>query len=192
MNKRSSRIRINIITYICNVFLQLQFKNDCPNNLCKTNLTLQAEAKYENIGGYFVIGKQDLFIDVKITKTGDASYASVFYIVYPIYISYKNMEKFDGETDVSCSPIDNNNNDTAIITKDDESALSCLFGNPMKNDTGVSFRLFMNIPISVENDDTSMALRMFVNTLSEELEPADNNQTITIDLRHNLEATFLA
>ncbi|XP_053382556.1 integrin alpha-8-like [Mercenaria mercenaria] len=169
---------------------QLQFRNDCPNNLCRTNLTLLAEAKYTNVDGYFVIGNQDLAIDVKVTKTGDSSYGSVFYMVYPQYLSYKNMEKFRGENDVTCSLIDSKNNDTDIVLKEEESAISCLFGNPMSNDTGVGFRLFMKVPISVVNDDSTVMLRMRVTTLSEELEPTDNNQTITINLRHNLEATF--
>ena len=112
--------------------------------------------------------------------------------MHPSYIGYKNVEKLRGETDVTCSPIDGKSNDTSDKIKEDEAAISCLFGNPMSNDTEVKFRLFMTIPVAVASGDESMVLRMHVDTLSEELDPKDNYQAITINLRHNLEATFTA
>ncbi|XP_060606127.1 integrin alpha-6-like [Ruditapes philippinarum] len=140
----------------------------------------------------FVIGNQDLVVDVNISKEGDASYGSVFYMVYPRYVGYKNVEKLRGETDISCSIVDSRANDTSVTLAKDEAAVSCLFGNPMSNDTEVQFRLFMIVPVTVANDDKSMMLNMHVSTLSEETDPSNNNQTITINLRHNLEAALTA
>lgn len=167
---------------------QVKFRNVCPKNICRTNLTLSAAANYTNIGGYFLIGNEDLAVNVRISKTGDAAYGTVFYMVCPWYLSYKKVEMIDGENDVSCTLIAKEDNSTEVTKRNDQVTISCLAGNPILNDTGVAFKMLFKVPLDVT--ESSMELQMKVSTFSNELQPVDNNQTLSIGFRHSLEADF--
>ena len=174
------------------LYLKLMFRNGCPNNFCKTNVTLIAEANYTDVDGYFVIGDRDLAINVKILKDGDSAFGSVFNMAFPSYIGYKRVEKLFGEKDISCILAGKSENDTNTFSGDgkETSHLSCVLGNLLSNDTEIRLRFSLNMPETFKDSSPMLNIHLYVTTLSEDQDPIDNNQTIAINLRHNLEASY--
>ncbi|KAL4233421.1 hypothetical protein ACF0H5_008102 [Mactra antiquata] len=169
---------------------QVHFKKDCPNNICKTDLNLQVNADYVNSDGYFLIGNQHLALNVTITKIGDPSFGSNFHLAYPSFLGYIKMEQTFGDTSVSCSLLDKDSNETDIVLQmpDDESGVMCFFGNPMSNDIGVRFLLHMRVPPIVTIP--SMTMTMMVKTMSIELDTSNDINSLTIYMKHHVEAIF--
>ena len=137
----------------------MDFKNDCPNNDCKTDLQVAAELAYDGQDkqDYFVIGTSVLILQVSIKKSGDPSYGSNMFITVPKSLKYQKTSQSFGETEVSCGFIeeitDVNADEEDVESADsqqllqnfyipkrseDELMLICSFGNPLKNDSGVS------------------------------------------------------
>lgn len=176
---------------------EMQFKKDCANNSCNTNLHLSVTLNYTGINQYYIIGTSDLTVNVQISKSNDPSYGSIFQMVYPLHLTYRKMEKIDGETDVSCntqSKESNGDNETIfqqpplMTYTDHESVIVCSFGNPMYNDSGVVFRIQMQVPTIVAKD--SIELKMQASTLSRDTEWSDNNDTKVVYVKNYVEATF--
>ncbi|KAL4221895.1 integrin [Mactra antiquata] len=188
----------------------VEFKKDCPNNDCRTDLHVYAEPVYDkSYNNYYIMGSPPLAIDVTIKKSGDPSYSSNFFIAFPETLQFQKVEMmyiYDELTEISCGFVfddnDENNGDDddtqsleylqrQNIPKraDDEILMMCSFGNPMSNDEGVRFRLHLFVPPSVNSP--ILTFRLNATTLSTELQPEDNVKTITIDVRHKVKTSFI-
>lgn len=155
-------------------------------------------AEYENIDGDFVIGTSSFVSNVKITKTGDSSYGSVFCFVLPNYMNYASVKTLRGDK-VGCSLLASSTqkqlDNTTSITDQEEACLSgprnitsgesmlvCSFGNPLKNDSGVYVQIQTLIPQQVT--EKSFTVSVIATTLSTEVNSTDNVATMEIDMRH--------
>lgn len=88
---------------MCNFYLfpvQLEFKKNCPDNKCRTDLSLEATAEYQQEAGNLILGTSSLVLDVSIQKSGDPSYGSNLFVAFPKSIRYQKVEKMFGETEV--------------------------------------------------------------------------------------------
>lgn len=181
----------------------LDFKKDCPNNECETDLHLTAEAMYGLSKDYFVVGSSALAIDVSILKSGDPSYSSNFFISFPNTLQYQKVTKIYGEPEINCGFVsrgpDNVEEDDIDSldylrrrnipkVSEDEFLLACSFGNPMYEDMGVRFNLSIVVPESM--NETNIVFRLKATTLSTELQPADNVKNITVKVRNQVKTTF--
>ncbi|KAL4233422.1 Integrin [Mactra antiquata] len=163
------------------------FKLDCVGSICNSNLNLKAKAIYDEIDGYFVLGKQALKVDVHVTKTGDPAYGTLFHFVYPSYINYQKVETTLGEATVVCFIL-LNHNDSGIVITEDQTALQCKLGNPLREDEGVKFQIYLQVPRDIQ--ETSMYLRMNVTTANNEQVLSDNGYSVDISMKHVVEASF--
>ncbi|XP_052798087.1 integrin alpha-9-like isoform X2 [Mya arenaria] len=176
---------------------KVQFRKDCPNNICKTNLHLTTKAHYQRADGFLVIGTPDFSVDVYITKTGDPSYGSIFYLLVPNFLNYVRVNEQMGDGEVSCSLITKGSNvgpqsryewlgflqrTNFTEENDTSSVLMCLFGNPMYNDSGVKVTVRYKLPSHITTD--RFEVRTFATSLSEELNGIDNEEMLEIKMKH--------
>ncbi|XP_053374563.1 integrin alpha-9-like [Mercenaria mercenaria] len=181
----------------------VDFKKDCPNNECKTDLHLTAEAKYGTSTEYFIIGSSTLTIDVSILKSGDPSYSSNFFITVPNTLQYQKVTKVYGDPEINCGFVNLGDEESGEEDMDsldylqrknipkvleDEFLMACSFGNPMYKNTGVRFQLSMVVPDSINN--TKLEFRLNATTLSTELEPKDNMKSLSVEVRNQVKTTF--
>lgn len=170
---------------------------------------------YKDFDRYFVIGTSSLKVQINITKTGDPSYGSVFYLVYPEYIEYNDVKQEHGETEVTCALLVGNvtssttsssasstdidgdsliedlvsSINAGLVNKsDNESVLVCQFGNPVANDTGVFVNVFMTMPVHVTEE--KMQLSGVATTQSNEIDMQDNRVRLEVPMRHHVTASL--
>lgn len=166
---------------------------------------------YKDLDGYFVIGTSSLKVQINITKTGDPSYGSVFYLVFPEYIEYNDVKQEHGETEVTCALLVGNVTSSSasstdidgdsliedlvssinagLVNKsDNESVLVCQFGNPLANDTGVFVNVFMTMPVHVTEE--KMQLSGVATTQSNETDMHDNRVRLEVLMRHHVTASL--
>ena len=184
----------------------MEFRKDCPGEICETDLKSDLSAKYDDTNGYFVIGTSSLQPRISITKTGDPSYGSVFCLAYPDYIKYSNVKTIEGD-DVTCTFSDVNVTSSSTSTQDEASntdvselqdvcdpslldirneatILVCSFGNPLRNDTGVVVDVYMSVPTTVTKE--SFQLSLLATTQSKELNADDNMAKLTVQMRYHV------
>ncbi|XP_052807381.1 integrin alpha-9-like [Mya arenaria] len=185
----------------------LEFKKNCPNNKCDTDLKLSAEAIYvQHDDGSFIIGVSDLELDITISKTGHPSYGSNLFVAFPKSLQYQGVKQVNGDTEVLCGFVElidgagsGGNDDTDSLEylqrqlvpemdAEKEHMLGCSFGNPMANDTGVRFKLAMKVP--EWTTDTELNFRLNATTLSNELNPTDNTLKTDIRVKNKVTTTF--
>ncbi|XP_052248842.1 integrin alpha-PS3-like [Dreissena polymorpha] len=176
---------------------KIEFKKACPNNICKTDLHVRASASFDNSSGFLIIGKSEISLNIKITKTGDPSYGSVFYMIYPNFLSFIRIKELTNNT-VSCSPLvapsqtahqaaipdewiefRRRTNATLKVT---DSVLMCNFGNPLSDDSGTAVDVELVLPDHVTTE--LFYIVVMATTLSNEMNSFDNNETIAIRLKH--------
>ena len=131
----------------------MEFKKDCPNNICNTDLKVAAEARYVKHENFFVVGNPDLDLDITITKTGDPSYTSNIFVAFPKSVQFQNVKKIEGSSEVICGfledteELEDGEEDTNSLEylqrqlvpakTEDELMMVCAFGNPLSNNSGV-------------------------------------------------------
>ncbi|XP_052248841.1 integrin alpha-4-like [Dreissena polymorpha] len=173
----------------------IEFKKDCPDNICKTDLHVRASASFDNSSGFLIIRKQELSLNINITKTEDPSYGSVFYMIFPNVLNFIRVRQFTNTT-VSCSlliALSPTTTDTGISLEwidflhrtnvtigGTDTVLGCNFGNPLIENDGIVARVDLTLPDYISND--SIHLAVIATTLSDELTPSDNKQDIIIPL----------
>ncbi|XP_045180509.2 integrin alpha-9-like isoform X2 [Mercenaria mercenaria] len=162
---------------------KFQFRKNCKQVMCKTDLTLLAVAEFANISEHFLSRKSELAVDISITKFGDTAYATVFDMVYPKYLSYIHMEYLLEDLQISCYLADPSYNNSRIVYSEDRSALTCSLGNIISNVTSVNFRLVLELMTSGVDIDSVTELQMLVTTISTDINPTDNNETLPINLQ---------
>ncbi|WAQ94367.1 ITA9-like protein, partial [Mya arenaria] len=181
----------------------LEFKKNCPNNKCDTDLKLSAEAIYvQHDDGSFIIGVSDLELDITISKTGHPSYGSNLFVAFPKSLQYQGVKQVNGDTEVLCGFVElidgagsGGNDDTDSLEylqrqlvpemdAEKEHMLGCSFGNPMANDTGLA----MKVP--EWTTDTELNFRLNATTLSNELNPTDNTLKTDIRVKNKVTTTF--
>ena len=170
----------------CCFFIQIEFKKNCPNNDCKSDLKLEAQLEYDKTLGYFIVGTALTFaINVTISKTGDPSYGSNLYFTLPRALQYRRVDQAWGDTEILCG-FEEETEEDQLSNKD--YVLMCGFGNPMVNNTGVRFSLIIGVPDQV----TDSELNFFLNatTLSEETNTADNTKSLKLMLRNQVSTAF--
>ncbi|KAH3795943.1 integrin alpha pat-2-like [Dreissena polymorpha] len=184
---------------------RLEFKKNCPDNRCRTDLTLTAAAEYQQEAGNLILGTSSLVLDVSIRKSGDPSYGSNLFVAFPKSMRYQKVEKVAGETEVQCGFIElreeASDADPDVdsleylqrqlvpkMDKEAEEMLVCSFGNPLSNNTGVRFRLHMVVPESVK--ESKLYFRLNATTLSDELRAEDNTQNIDIPVKYKVATAF--
>lgn len=161
-------------------------------------------AIFTGIDGYFVIGTSNLQVQINITKSGDPSYGSVFYMVYPDYLGYSKVKTTFGD-EVSCSPMTGNLTTSALSDDQDTSAtddlleltdftsikrtehdsvLVCSFGNPLKVNAGVSVNIELTVPVFVTEE--SFRISLTATTQSNETNGADNTATTVVHMKHHV------
>jgi len=175
---------------------QFQFKKDCSNNICNTDLHLSSQPNYQSSDGALIIGTPDLSVDVSISKTRDPSYGSMFYMVVPSFLQYVRMQTLLGEG-ISCYMLakgQQGSHDVAFdwqeflqrtnysVNNDTEIIMQCNFGNPMYSDQGVRMNIFFRLPDIIELE--SFKLVLFATTQSNEVFDLDNKAIIDIKLKH--------
>ncbi|XP_045177932.2 integrin alpha-9-like [Mercenaria mercenaria] len=169
---------------------KFQFRKNCKRVVCETDLTLSAVTEYANISGHLLSRKSELAVDIAIRKVGDTAYATVFDMVYPKYLNYIHMEYLLGDLQISCYLADPLYNNSRLIYSEDQSALICSLGNLISNVTSVHFRLVLEPMTSGVDIDSVTDLQMLVTTISTDINPTDNNETLSINLQRNPVANF--
>ena len=169
--------------------LQLQIKNECPNNTCSTDLHLDAVAVYENVNGFFVVGTPNLTLNMSVTKSGDPSYGSLFRMTIPNTLLYRKMEQVSGSEVVTCSLENAIDDESSVLEKyKNESLLECSLGNPLKENYGVAYLLHLQIPNFITDD--FVQFRMEASTLSKELDQKDNIRILEIKMKNHVETSL--
>ena len=176
------------------LFCQLYFRKACDDNICNTDLHLDANLVFASTGKFFVMGSPSLEVHVRLTKDGDPSYGSVFHLIYPRILRFKNMKQQFGSTHVGCF-LENEKEDNLGETKgthvmrrsatdDDSTKLLCDFGNPLYNDTGVEFRVTLEVP--TELPLPVLHIKLNATTLSNENQTSDNHLGFDIEIRNHV------
>lgn len=136
----------------------MEFKKDCPDNDCRTDLAVEANAEFEDYQGYFIAGRSNFDLDIKITKSGHPSYSSNIFVALPESLQFLKAVKVYGDPEVNCGFLEETTGDEAdpeaeedtssldylqrqLVPekKEGELMLVCSFGNPLYNDTGVRY-----------------------------------------------------
>ena len=184
---------------------QIDFKKDCPNNDCQTNLHLAVEKYFTSYKGHFVLGTSPLDVDVSITKSGHPSYGSSFFMIMHKVVQFRKVQKLMGEPEIDCAYVELPTDEDGARSETDlesdiyqlgnipevaenEKLLSCSFGNPMSADEGVKFRLTLVIPGLVST--TTFPFRLNATTLSTETVPADNVAVFNITAKNMVSTEF--
>ena len=126
------------------------------------------------------------------------------FVIIPKDVQFRKAEKIYGEPEISCGyveTVETTSSDGATDTEnsiyqlyaipdteDDEKLISCAFGNPMSQDKGVKFKLYLTIPGLIT--DTSLHFKFNATTLSTEIAPADNIATFDVEARNMLTSRF--
>ena len=195
-----------LVDKICFKF-QLDFKKDCPNNTCNTDLHLAVAPIYASQDDFFLLGTSVLDVDITITKTGNPSYGSNLIVIVQKDVQYRDVKKLFGDDEVSCDPVEvgvsegddapkESETDTDLgyrITSipeisENERLISCSYGNPMRSNSGVKFRLMLAVPDLMHT--TSLPFLIYTTTLSTELKPDDNRKNFTIEARNKITTEF--
>ena len=193
-------------TTICTIF-QLEFKKDCPDNTCETDLHLAVETHYESHDNYFILGKSALDMDITITKSGHPSYGSNLFVTIHNKVQFRKSEKLEGDPEINCGYVElgvaegDDTDDESDIERDlnfqtggipeiseNERLISCSFGNPMHADSGVKFRLYLAVPGLMST--TLLPFRINATTLSTETNPTDNVKSFTIEAKNKVSTDF--
>ena len=127
------------------------------------------------------------------------------FIIIPKEVQFRKAEKINGEPEISCGYVEavTAEGDSAAETdvenhiyqlfaipeiEDHEKLLSCSFGNPMSEDKGVKFKLYLAIPGLISK--TNLHFKFNATTLSTEIAPADNVATFDVEARNKLTSQF--
>lgn len=170
---------------------ELHFRKDCDENICNTDLHLNATLEYNTIDGFFIMGSPLMSIKVKITKDGDPSYGSICSLIFPSVLRYKKTELLPGTTDVSCflkSSDDSEDIAKGPTPRTENSTLLCYFGNPLYNDSGVEFQVLLQVPTKLP--DSVIELELDATTLSSETNFTDNHKDFDIEVRNHVRASL--
>ena len=112
-----------------------------------------------------------------------------------------------GDDEVSCDPVEVGVSEGDIATKESETdtdlgyritsipeisenerLISCSYGNPMRSNSGVKFRLMLAVPDLMHT--TSLPFLIYTTTLSTELNPDDNRKNFTILAKNKVTTEF--
>ena len=125
---------------------------------------------------------------VNVTKDGDPSYGSVFQLTFPWFLRYRKTEEISVNTDFSCTRETPEKKKSEGGQGRDNKMLICYIGNPMYNNTGVEFRVFLQVP--VELSETSIELHMNITTLSNETNLDDNQEKYSVEAVNHVQASL--
>lgn len=161
---------------------------------------LHVDASFRDIKNNFVAGTKSLTIDVNITKSGDASYGSELYLMFPEYMSFKYIprENEDKEVDFELLTLEEMSrtenfydSHTEKLISDireqmapSKSALLYSLGDLFLNNASVSVNIFMTVS-DLKNEEKIQAAVLAV-TQSNETDEADNLKVLQIPLIHKV------
>ncbi|KAL3832410.1 hypothetical protein ACJMK2_024057 [Sinanodonta woodiana] len=164
---------------------EIEFQKDCPNNDCNTNLHLSVKADLKRESELFIDELAFLKLNVSITKTGDPAYGTSLTMTFPKSFKYKRIEKIGGETDIQCGFNIEEPKTVAEVSgvrsidtsPKNETVIVCSYGNPMRQDAGVTFQVVLVPFVYTENN-----FQFFFNatTQSNEIIFSDNSATISL------------
>lgn len=184
---------------------RLDFKKDCPNNNCQTDLKLAVEKYFTSEKGFFILGTSALDLIITITKSGHPSYGSTLFIIVHKDVQFRKAQKLFGEPEINCGYVvlasEEGESDGVTDEESDihqlasipdlqehEKLLSCSFGNPMAADEGVKFKLTLVIPGDVST--TFLPFRLNATTHSTEIKAEDNVVEFNIEAKNQVTTEF--
>ena len=127
---------------------------------------------------------------MRVTKDGDPSYGSTFHLTFPWFLRYRKTEEINVNSDFSCT---RDIPDKTTISSETEriqanKTLTCSIGNPLYNNSGVEFQVFLQVPS--ELSESSIDLHMNVTTLSNEIYLNDNAEMYAVQAVNHVRASL--